>query len=148
MTAAPPRPSAAIACSVVSIRPIASNTKSRPSGTVSRTWATGSPALASTASVAPSRRATPSLSGLTSTATMRPAFASRAPWMTERPTPPQPITATVAPSGTCAVFCTEPTPVATAHPTTATTSSGASSRMRIAPERGTTTRSANDDTPR
>ena len=68
--------------------------------------------------------------------------------MQDRPTPPQPITATLAPGWTCAVFCTAPTPVATAQPTTATTSSGASSRIFTAPERGTTTRSANDDTPR
>ena len=81
-------------------------------------------------------------------ATMREARASRAPCTTERPTPPQPITATVAPSGTAAVLSTEPTPVATAQPTMATRSSGASSRILTAPERGTTTRSANEDTPR
>ena len=79
---------------------------------------------------------------------MRAACASRAPWITDRPTPPQPITATLAPGGTWAVLRTAPTPVATAQPTIATTSSGASRRMRIAPDSGTTTRSANEDTPR
>src|SRR5437870_10909269 len=43
-------------------------------------------------------------------------FRSRAPWTTERPTAPQPMTATRAPSQTPAVFSTEPTPVATLQP--------------------------------
>jgi hypothetical protein len=56
--------------------------------------------------------------------------------------------ATVAPFSTAAVLRTAPTPVATAQPTIATTSSGASLRMGMAPEDGTTTRSAKEDTPR
>ena len=68
--------------------------------------------------------------------------------MQERPTPPQPITATVAPSGTAAVLRTEPMPVATAQPIRAATSSGASRRIGTAPEAGTTASSANEDTPR
>ena len=58
-----------------------------------------------TVSVAPSRVATSSFAGSTSQATMRAAFASRAPWTTDSPTPPQPITATwrrPAPARCCA----------------------------------------------
>ena len=73
---------------------------------------------------------------------MRAAPAIRAPWMHDSPTPPQPMTATLAPAGTCAVLRTAPTPVATAHPTIAITSSGASERTLMAPDSGTTARSA------
>ena len=79
---------------------------------------------------------------------MRAAPASRAPCTQLSPTPPQPMTATVAPGGTPAVLRTAPTPVATAQPTSAASSSGASARTRIAPDSGTTTRSANEETPR
>ena len=96
----------------------------------------------------PTRFATSSLAGLRSQATIRAACASRAPWITDSPTPPQPITPTVASGGTPAVLRTAPRPVATAQPTIATTSSGTSLRIFTAPERGTTTRSANAETPR
>ena len=45
-------------------------------------------------------------------------------WMQLRPIPPHPTTATVAPAGTRAVRITAPTPVGTAHPTTAARSMG------------------------
>ncbi len=79
---------------------------------------------------------------------MRSAPARRAPWTTDRPTPPQPRTTTLDPASTPAVFVTAPTPVATAHPTSEMTSSGASSRTLIAPEAGTTDSSAKVETPR
>ena len=49
---------------------------------------------------------------------MRAAPAMRAPCTTERPMPPSPMTSTVAPSSTRAVFSTAPTPVCTAQPIT------------------------------
>ena len=61
---------------------------------------------------------------MVSMATMRPAPAMRAPWITFRPTPPQPNTATEAPGFTLAVLNTAPTPVVTAQPTSAARSSG------------------------
>ena len=45
-----------------------------------------------------------SLRASTSTAMMRPAPASRAPWITLRPTAPQPITSDARPGGTCAAY--------------------------------------------
>ena len=47
---------------------------------------------------------------------MRSAPASRAPWMAFRPTPPQPITATVLPGSTLAVFMAAPSPVVAPQP--------------------------------
>ena len=49
------------------------------------------------------------------------------------PTPPRPITSTVAPSSTLAVLSTAPTPVCTAQPITAAMSSGMSSSILTAP---------------
>ena len=57
-------------------------------------------------------------------AMMRSAPAMRAPWITFRPTPPQPNTATDEPGSTFAVLNTAPTPVVTAQPTSAARSSG------------------------
>src|SRR5437868_14606686 len=57
-------------------------------------------------------------------AMMRSAPAMRAPWITERPTPPQPNTATLAPGSTLAVLNTAPTPVVTPQPTSAAHSAG------------------------
>ena len=51
----------------------------------------------------------------------------RAPWIAARPTAPQPITPTRAPSQTCAVLSTEPTPVATEHESRDACSAGRSS---------------------
>ena len=64
---------------------------------ISLTSATGSHAAASTASVAPKCRARSSFELVMSTAMMRPAPAIAAPLIADRPTPPQPITATVLP---------------------------------------------------
>ena len=81
---------------VVSARPITSNAWSTPSPVSARTASTGSTCEASTVSVAPSFCASSSFDGDTSTATIREAPAIRAPWMTFKPTPPHPITATVS----------------------------------------------------
>ena len=80
----------------VSARPITSNAWSTPSPVSARTVSTGSTREASTVSVAPSFCASSSFDGDTSTATIRDAPAMRAPWMTFKPTPPQPMTATVS----------------------------------------------------
>ena len=50
----------------------------------------------------------------------------RAPWMTDWPTPPQPMTATVEPGSTSAVLSAAPTPVVTPQPISASCSSGTS----------------------
>ena len=54
----------------------------------------------------------------------REAPAATAPWMTFRPTPPQPTTATVWPACTRAVLVAAPTPVMTLQPTSAAASMG------------------------
>ena len=54
-----------------------------------------------------------------------------APWITLRPTPPQPITATVSPRRMSAVFAAAPKPVSTPQPMSAARVSGTSSSMRI-----------------
>ena len=59
----------------------------------------------------------------------RPAPAMAAPWMQLRPTPPQPITATVEPGSTLAVLNTAPTPVVTPQPISAARSRGMSLRI-------------------
>ncbi len=51
-----------------------------------------------------------------STAMTVPAPAMAAPWMALRPTPPQPMTATVVPGSTLAVLNTAPRPVMTPQP--------------------------------
>ena len=50
----------------------------------------------------------------------------RAPWITDWPTPPHPITATLEPGNTPAVFSTAPSPVVTPQPSRASSSSGRS----------------------
>ena len=60
---------------------------------------------------------------------IRSAPASAAPLTADRPTPPQPITATVAPGSTLAALNTAPTPVMTPQPTSAARSSGMSSSI-------------------
>ena len=57
---------------------------------------------------------------------MRRAPSIRAAWMTFRPMPPQPITATSEPTSIRAVFMTAPKPVMTAQPTSAARSAGMS----------------------
>ncbi len=80
-------------------------------------------------SVAPSWRASANFRGLVSTPMMRSAPAITAPWITERPMPPRPKTATLAPGVTLAVFSTAPIPVVTPQPSRHTRSSGASLRI-------------------
>jgi hypothetical protein len=67
---------------------------------------------------------------------------TRAPWITDRPTPPQPITATVEPGRTFAVLIAAPTPVVMPQPISAPTSHGTSGSSLIAPCQGTTISSA------
>ena len=63
------------------------------------------------------------------------------------PTPPRPMTAIWPPGCTCAVFSTAPTPVTTAQPKIAASSSGMSSGMRISAFCDTTAYCANTDRP-
>ena len=70
-------------------------------------------------SVAPNCRAMLSLPATVSMAMIRPAPAIAAPLMAARPTPPQPITATVSPGRTFEVWITAPTPVVTPQPISA-----------------------------
>ena len=58
-------------------------------------------------------------------ARMRPALAWRAPWITARPMPPRPNTATLSPSLTLAALRMAPMPVVTPQPSRQTFSSGA-----------------------
>ncbi len=81
-----------------------------------------------------------------STATIGPAPTMRAAWITESPTPPQPMTATPAPGSTPAVRVTPPQPVSTAQPISAARSSGTSLRIGTATDSGTTACSANEET--
>ena len=64
-----------------------------------------------------------------STAMILLALKRRAPWMTLRPTPPQPKTATVMPTRASGLLMTEPTPVVTQQPMRAATGMGTSSGM-------------------
>ena len=64
-----------------------------------------------------------------SPAIIRPAPAIAGPWTAVRPTPPQPISATVEPGATFAVLNTAPTPVVTPQPISAARSSGMSLRI-------------------
>ncbi len=61
-----------------------------------------------------------------STAMISLAPAIRAPWIADRPMPPQPITATGSPGATRGSANTAPKPVVTAHPMSAALSSGIS----------------------
>ena len=122
------------ACSTVRLSPIASNEKSTPPPPVrSRICSTGSPAVASTLCVAPRSRAVRSLCSSTSTAMIIRAPAMRAPWITDRPTPPAPYTATVEPGFTRAVLRAAPTPVVTPQPISAAMSNGTSLSIGTTP---------------
>ena len=94
-------------------------------------------------SVAPSSDASASFSGSTSTATMRAAPASRAPWITARPTPPQPMTATDEPSCTGVAQSAAPAPVEKPQAIRHACSAGSSSGIFTAHASCTITRSAN-----
>jgi len=63
----------------------------------------------------------------------------------DSPTPPQPITATVAPGSTLAALNTAPTPVITPQPTSAARSSGISSSIFTIEFSCTSICSPNDD---
>ena len=78
---------------------------------------------------------------------IREAPASRAPWTTDMPTPPRPMTRTVAPSSTAAVLSTAPTPVWIAQPMTLASSSGTVGSMRTTPDSVVSTCSAKPPTP-
>jgi hypothetical protein len=78
-------------------------------------------------------------------AMIRPAPAMAAPLMVARPTPPQPITATVSPGRTLEVWITAPTPVITEQPIRAARSNGMSRRMATQACSCTSIISANDD---
>ena len=77
-------------------------------------------------SVAPKPIAASRFEASGSMAMMRDAPATRAPWITDVPTPPQPITATVAPGVTCAVLSAAPNPVVNPQPISASWSDGRS----------------------
>jgi hypothetical protein len=62
-------------------------------------------------------------------AMIRPAPAMAAPLIADRPTPPQPMTATVSPGRTLEVWIAAPTPVITEQPIRAARSSGMSLRI-------------------
>ena len=108
---------------------------------------TGSSFDALTVWVAPNSTPMSSLLSRTSTAMIVVAPAMRAPWMTLRPTPPQPKTATVLPAATRAVLMAAPTPVVTPHPTSAAWGKGMSSSMGTAATSGTTVYSPMVPTP-
>ena len=96
-------------------------------------------------SVAPTLRASSSLDAMVSMAMIRPAPASAAPLTPDRPTPPQPITATVVPGSTLAALKMAPTPVITPQPMTLARSSGMSSRIFTTACSCTSICSAKDD---
>ena len=91
-----------------------------------------------TQSVAPIERARSNFAGLVSIAMIRPAFAWRAPWITARPIPPRPNTATLSPVCTFAVLWTAPMPVVTPQPSRQTCS-GFASGLTLASETSATT---------
>ena len=82
-------------------------------------------------SVAPKCRAMLSFEAEASMAMIRLAPAMAAPLIAARPTPPQPITATVSPGRTLAVWNTEQTPVSTPQPIRAARSRGMSLRIGV-----------------
>ena len=71
-----------------------------------------------------------------------------APITTLSPTPPAPMTRTLAPGSTWAVFITAPIPVITEQPMSAATSKGTSGSIFTTPSTGSTVRSAKQETPR
>src|SRR5262245_22880541 len=80
-------------------------------------------------------------------ATIIRAPAMRAPWITDWPTPPQPITATLEPGLTPAVLSAAPTPVVTPQPSSANSSSARSVSTATTDASSTTITSANDPQP-
>src|SRR6476659_4335884 len=97
--------------------------------------------------VAPAARASSSFSGDTSTAMIGFAPTSLAPMTADRPIPPSPMTKTDSPARTPAVLRTAPTPVNTAQPINAPSSSGTPWGRGTTEVSGSTTSSANAPTP-
>ena len=97
--------------------------------------------------MAPNCRASSNFFGFVSMPMMRAAPAITAPCTTERPMPPRPKTATVAPGCTFAVFSTAPMPVVMPQPSRQTFSSGASARILASAISGTTVYSAKVEVP-
>lgn len=93
------------------------------------------------ASVAPNFSAASRREATGSTAMIWEAPLSRAPWIAEIPTPPQPMTATDEPACTSAVLMAAPSPVVTPQPMSAAISNGTSSGMGTAHPAPTTTSS-------
>ena len=83
LVATPPGRNIRKACSVVSLRPRASNEKPVPHPVSSRTASTGSTSAALTTSVAPTTRASSSFASTTSMAIIRPAPVIAAPFTRE-----------------------------------------------------------------
>ena len=96
--------------------------------------------------VAPKREAMSSLDSTMSIATILAAPAMRQPWMILSPIPPQPITATVEPPGTSAVYSAAPTPVITPQPISAASAIGISSGILTIPFSEVTIISAKEPT--
>ena len=71
---------------------------------------------------------------------------SRAPWRTFRPTPPQPITATLSPGWTRALKAAAPTPVVTLQPMSANWAKSRVAGAGMQPASGTTAYSAKQAT--
>src|SRR5207302_7231648 len=99
----------------------------------------------STPPVAPNSSASASFRALTSTAMIVPAPTVAAARIADRPTPPQPITATRSPGRTPAVRQTAPTPVVTAQPTRPATSNGTPRGIGTQERSGSTHASANEE---
>ena len=93
--------------------------------------------------MAPTRRLASRRAAAGSTATIVAAPAMRAPWTTDCPTPPQPMTATLDPGCTPAVFSAAPRPVVTPQPSSASWSSARSVCTGTIDASSTTIASAN-----
>ena len=145
IVAVPPGCSMRKHCSAAAGLPMHSNEYSTPPCVISTTFATTSPSLARSTSVAPNFRASSSLPGTLSIAMIRSAPAMAAPLIVASPMPPQPTTATTEPAGTCAVRNTAPVPVMTAQPRRAARSRGMSWRIFTSALRCTSIFSANPD---
>ena len=93
------------------------------------------------------RLANSRFSGIGSTAMMVVAPAMRAPWMMDRPTPPQPTTATASPALIFTVFSAAPAPVVTPQPIRQVDSSAVSSGTLMADPAGMTMCEPNEARP-
>src|ERR1019366_5642818 len=113
----PPGARASTPCSIARELPTATMTTSAPPPVAERTASAMSWPEAEMTAVAPSFCAASSLMATGSTATIGYAPAILAAITELRPTPPQPITATLWPHSTRAVRSTAPAPVVTAQPT-------------------------------